>query len=74
MARQDDLVQFRKLIDRGFSAGELGVVDEVIDPACVEHQRGLKPAPRGSRRPSAHSGHGSPTSDSRSPMLSLTAT
>src|SRR5690242_11221321 len=47
MTNEADVVQFRKLIDRGFSAGELGVVDEIIDPACVEHQRGLNPGPEG---------------------------
>lgn len=47
MARQDNEQQFRKLIDRGFSAGDLEVVHELIDPACVEHQRGLRPGPDG---------------------------
>jgi predicted ester cyclase len=47
MTGEDNVERFRILIDRGFSAGDLDVVNEVIDPACVEHQRGLKPGPEG---------------------------
>lgn len=37
----------RKLLEDGFSKGDLGVVDELVDPECREHQRGLRPGAEG---------------------------
>jgi predicted ester cyclase len=38
---------FRRLIEEGFSQGNLAVVDEVISPHSQEHQPGLGPGPDG---------------------------
>ena len=40
MSGSDNVERFRKLIDEGFTGGNLDVVDELISPECVEHQRG----------------------------------
>lgn len=47
MPIENDVASFRKLIERGFSQGDLSVVDEVVAPDLVEHQRGLKPGIEG---------------------------
>lgn len=47
MSSQDDVARFRRLIEQGFTKGDLSVVDEVVSPDCVEHQRGLKPGREG---------------------------
>lgn len=38
---------FRRLFDEGFSKGNLAVVDELVSPDFVEHQRGAKSGPDG---------------------------
>jgi len=40
MSVEDNAQLFRRLIEVGFSKGELTVVDELVAPDCVEHQRG----------------------------------
>jgi predicted ester cyclase len=40
----------RRLIEEGFSKGNLEVVEELISPDCVEHQRGNGPGVDGARR------------------------
>jgi predicted ester cyclase len=40
MSDTDNAARFRRLIDEGFTLGRLDVVDELMDPDCVEHQRG----------------------------------
>jgi predicted ester cyclase len=40
MSGSDNVERFRRLIDEGFTGGNLDVVDELISPGCVEHQRG----------------------------------
>lgn len=50
MASESNVDRFRRLIERGFSAGELEVVDQVVAPDCVEHQRGNKPGREGVRQ------------------------
>ena len=42
MSAEQNAANFRRLIEVGFGAGDLGVVDEVVSPDCVERQRGLK--------------------------------
>ena len=37
----------RRLIEEGFSKGDLGVVDELVAADCHEHQRGLKTGAEG---------------------------
>lgn len=43
MSAQDNAAAFRKLLEVGFSRGEVAVIAEVVSPEFVEHQRGLKP-------------------------------
>jgi len=37
---QDNAARFRRLIDVGFTTGDITIVDELVAPDCVEHQRG----------------------------------
>ncbi len=48
MTRNVDLV--RTLIEDGIGAGDLGVVDALVAPGCVEHQRGLAQGADGVRQ------------------------
>lgn len=43
MSTEDNMVAFRRLIEVGFTQGDLGVVEELVSPAAIEHQRGSKP-------------------------------
>ena len=40
----------RRLTEEGFSNGDLNVIDELIAPDCVEHQRGNSPGAVGAKR------------------------
>lgn len=48
MAADNDtnLTVFRRLVEEGFSAGDLSVPDEVIADDFIEHQTGISPANR----------------------------
>jgi predicted ester cyclase len=35
---------FRRVIEEGFGRGDVGVIEEIIAPDCVEHQFGMVPA------------------------------
>ena len=45
----DNVARFRRLIDEGFTGGHLDVVDELIAPGCVEHQRGNRSGADGAK-------------------------
>lgn len=47
MTTEQNVAAFRKLIDVGFTRGDLSVVAEVVSPDCVEHQRGSAPGVAG---------------------------
>ena len=47
MTTEDNIAALRRLLDEGFSKGNLEVVDEIVAPDSIEHQRGLKPGPEG---------------------------
>ncbi len=47
MTAAQDIAAFRRLIDEGFSGGNLAVVDEIVAADCVTHQRGLNPGAAG---------------------------
>ncbi len=53
MASSDIEARVRRLVEVGIGGGDLSVIEELIDPACVEHQRGHEPGPAGARRLSA---------------------
>ena len=40
MSVEENIAAFRRLIEHGFSAGDLAIVDELVASDCVEHQRG----------------------------------
>lgn len=43
MTTEGNIAAFRRLIEVGFSQGDLDVVDELVSPDAIEHQRGSKP-------------------------------
>lgn len=49
MSIETNTAATRRLIDVGFTAGNLAVCDELVSPDCVEHQRGLKPGIEGAK-------------------------
>jgi predicted ester cyclase len=49
MSEQENIVRLRKLIEQGFSRGDLSVFDELVAPDCVEHQRGNMPGLEGAK-------------------------
>ena len=38
MVTEQDVANFRRLLEQGFSQGDLSVVDEIVSPMSVEHQ------------------------------------
>jgi predicted ester cyclase len=49
MSKETNIAVVRRLIDEGFSAGNIDVCDELVAPDSVEHQRGLKPGAEGTK-------------------------
>ena len=49
MSTKNNVAAFRKLIEVGFTQGDLGVVDELVSPGSIEHQRGSKPGIEGTK-------------------------
>jgi predicted ester cyclase len=49
MTAEQNVAAIRRLIDEGFSAGNLAVCDEVVSADLVEHQRGLRPGIEGTK-------------------------
>ncbi len=47
MSTAQNVAQFRRLIDVGFTQGDLSVVDETVSAQCLEHQRGSRPGTDG---------------------------
>lgn len=41
MATNEEL--FRRIIEEGYSDGDVSVIDEIVDPAFEEHQYGMNP-------------------------------
>jgi predicted ester cyclase len=44
---ETNIASTRRLIDEGFTGGDLAVCDALVAPDCVEHQRGQKPGIEG---------------------------
>jgi predicted ester cyclase len=40
VSEQENIARMRRLLEEGFSRGDLHVLDELMAPDCVEHQRG----------------------------------
>jgi len=47
MSTEANIAATRRLIDEGFTGGNLDVCDELVAPVTIEHQRGLKPGSEG---------------------------
>lgn len=47
MAIEDDAARMRRLIEVGIGQGDLAVIEELIAPGCIEHQRGNKQGSEG---------------------------
>lgn len=47
MATEDNLSRMRRLIEVGIGKGDLAVIEELIAPSCIEHQRGNNPGSDG---------------------------
>ncbi|MCJ7711787.1 MAG: ester cyclase [Chloroflexi bacterium] len=43
MAIEDNAARMRRLIETGIGQGDLTVIEELLAPDCVEHQRGNNP-------------------------------
>ena len=50
MSTSTNEAKYRRLIEEGFNKGNLAVVDELIAPDAVEHQRGGAPGREGAAR------------------------
>jgi predicted ester cyclase len=49
MLVEDNVAKFRRIIEVGFTEGELSIIDELVAPDCVEHQRGNNPGSEGAK-------------------------
>jgi predicted ester cyclase len=49
MTIETNIAATRRLIEKGFSQGDLSVCDELVSPSCQEHQRGLRPGIDGAK-------------------------
>jgi predicted ester cyclase len=49
MSTENNIAAFRRLIEVGFTQGDLGVVDELVSAASIENQRGNKPGIEGTK-------------------------
>jgi predicted ester cyclase len=49
MTTERNMAAFRRLIEVGFSQGNTDVIDELVSPAALEHQRGNKPGVEGAK-------------------------
>lgn len=50
MSVEENIAIVRRLIEGGFSDGNADLVDEVMAPGCIEHQRGNKPGADGAKQ------------------------
>jgi predicted ester cyclase len=49
MSKEANIAVVRRLIEEGFGRGSVTVVDELVAPDVIEHQRGLKPGADGTK-------------------------
>lgn len=47
MATEDNAARMRRLIETGIGQGDRSVIEELLAPDCVEHQRGNNPGREG---------------------------
>ena len=50
MERASNEALYRRLIEEGFNQGNLAVVDEIVAPHAIEHQRGSESGQEGVKR------------------------
>jgi predicted ester cyclase len=49
MSKESNVAAFRKLIDVGFTHGDLSVVEELVSAGSIENQRGNRPGIEGTK-------------------------
>jgi predicted ester cyclase len=49
MSTESNVASFRRLIEVGFTQGDLSVVDELVATDAIEHQRGNRPGVEGTK-------------------------
>jgi predicted ester cyclase len=49
MSASDNTARLRRMIQVGFGQGDLTVLDELMAPDCIEHQRGNRPGLDGAK-------------------------
>ncbi len=47
--QEDNIAAMRRIID-AFTSGDLAVIDELVAPDCIEHQRGNNPGSEGAKQ------------------------
>ena len=50
MVRTSNEALYRRLIEEGFNQGNLAVIDEIVAPDAIEHQRGSESGQEGVKR------------------------
>jgi predicted ester cyclase len=50
MTQPNNEALYRRIIEEGFNQGNLAVVDELVGPTAIEHQRGSGDGPEGVKR------------------------
>jgi predicted ester cyclase len=50
MAMQENEALMRRLVEVGIGLGDLSVIEEILAPDCVEHQRGNNPGVDGAKQ------------------------
>lgn len=49
MSEQENVARLQRLLEEGFSKGNLSVLDELMATDCIEHQRGNMPGAEGAK-------------------------
>ncbi len=50
MSNENPVARMRRLIEVGFGEGDLAVIEELVAPGCIEHQRGNNPGVEGAQQ------------------------
>jgi predicted ester cyclase len=50
MASEDNVARMRRIVEIGIGQGDLAVIEELIAPGCIEHQRGNNSGSEGGKQ------------------------
>ena len=53
MSSEDNVSRMRRLVEVGIGGGDATVIDQLLAPACIEHQRGNANGPDGAKQVAA---------------------